>query len=166
MKRRLVPAVALIILLLLAAAGWAGARAQQPVQQPPSQEPGLPQAPATTYQPKFPGDPARSDSEALALAYMRVVIRAQNLYKKRHRHYATSLPELAGTGSFTKRMAHSTERGDYTVNFHSKNKGEAYTLAMIPKQYDSQHRAFFASDDGVMHAEEGKPATEESPKIK
>lgn len=172
MKRRVVPAIAIIILLLLAAAGWAGARAQQPaMQQPPAQqapspEPGLPQAPATTYQPKFPGDPAHSDAEALALAYMRVVIRAQNLYQKRHQHYATSLPELAGTGSFTKRMARTTERGDYTVDFHSKKKGEAYTLAMIPKQYDSQHRAFFASDDGVMHAQEGKPATEESPKIK
>ena len=33
----------------------------------------------TPYQPKFPGDPARSDSEAQALGYMRVVIRAQKL---------------------------------------------------------------------------------------
>jgi hypothetical protein len=172
MKRRVVLAIVLIILLLLTAAAWVGARAQQPAtqqppaQQAPNQEPGPPQAPATAYQPKFPGDPAHSESEALALAYMRVVIRAQNLYEKRHQHYATSLPELAGTGSFTKRMASTTERGDYTVDFHSKNKGDAYTLSMIPKQYDSQHRAFFASDDGVMHAEEGKPASEESPKIK
>ncbi len=149
--------MALVILLLLALPSWAAAAPQEPVP---------PQSPASTYQPQFPGDPAHSEPEALALAYMRVVIRAQNIYKKRHQHYATSLPELAGTGSFTKRMARSTDRGDYTVEFHSKNKGESYTLAMIPKQYDAQHRAFFASDDSVMHAEEGKPATEDSPKIK
>lgn len=161
----------IIIVLLLATGTWVGATAQEPAVQPPAaqtpgQEPAAQQPPLTTYKPKFPGDPAHSDAEALALAYMRVVIRAQNLYNKRHDHYAPSLAELAGTGSFTKRMARSTDRGDYTVDFHSKNKGESYTLAMNPKQYDAQHRAFFADEDGVMHAEEGKPATEDSPKIK
>ena len=70
------------------------------------------QTPATTYQPKFPGDPARSESEAQALAYMRVVLRAEYIYNKRHDKYADSLASLAGTGSFTRRMAKSTERGD------------------------------------------------------
>ena len=37
------------------------------------------QTPETAYKPKFAGDPARSDSEAAALAYMRVVLRAQRL---------------------------------------------------------------------------------------
>jgi len=169
MKRRVVLATIPFLLTSLRGAVH-GARQpaiqQAEARQAPSQQPNLPPAPAPTYQPKFPGDPAHSDAEALALAYMRVVIRAQNLYKRRHQHYATSLPELAGTGSFTKRMASSTERGDYTVDFHSKNKGEAYRLSMIPKQYDSQHRAFFAADDGVMHAEEGRPATEQSPKLR
>ncbi len=156
MKRGSV-ALALIVITILVSSNWAAA-AQQTAPAPPS--------PASTYQPKYPGDPAHSEPEFLALAYMRVVIRAQNLYKKRHNHYATSLAELAGTGSFTKRMARSTDRGDYTVEFHSKNKGESYTLSMIPKQYDPQHRAFFATDDGVIHAEEGKPATEESSNIR
>ena len=161
----------IIILSFLSAATWAAAVAQDPSIQPPSaqtpgQEPASQQPPASTYKPKFPGDPARSDDEALALAYMRVVIRAQNLYKKRHDKYAPTLADLAGTGSFTKRMARTTDRGNYTVEFHSKNKGESYTIAMIPKQYDAEHRGFFADEDAVMHAEEGKPATEESPKIK
>ncbi|HVO62566.1 MAG TPA: hypothetical protein VMT53_16650 [Terriglobales bacterium] len=160
----------IIILLFLSAAAWAVAVAQEPSAQPPSaqtpgQEPAS-QQPLSTYKPKFPGDPARSDDEALALAYMRVVVRAQNLYKKRHDHYAPTLADLAGTGSFTKRMARTTDRGNYTAEFHSKNKGESYTIAMVPKQYDPQHRAFFADEDAVMHAEEGKPATQESPKIK
>jgi hypothetical protein len=170
MKASMKSRSAIIVVLLLTAATWAAIKPQQPATQPPSaqttgQEPTS-QQPTPSYKPKFPGDPARSDDEALALAYMRVVIRAQNLYKKRHDKYAATLADLAGTGSFTKRMARTTDRGNYTVEFHSKNKGESYTIAMLPKVYDAQHRAFFADEDAVMHAEEGKPATEESPKIK
>jgi hypothetical protein len=116
------------------------------------------------YQPKFPGDPARSEAEAEALGYMRVVIRAQKIYKKRHDHYAQSLAELAGTGSFTKRMAHSTDRGDYTVGFRSHKDG--YMLVLTPKQLSSDHRSFFADEDGVIHADDEKGADENSPKIK
>src|SRR5581483_8301399 len=118
----------------------------------------------TTYQPKFAGDPARSQAEAEALGYMRVVIRGQKLYKKRHNHYAQSLAELAGTGSFTKRMAHSTDRGDYTVGFRPHKDG--YMLALTPKQLSADHRSFFADEDGVIHADEQKGADENSPKIK
>src|ERR1035437_8906736 len=42
-----------------------------------------------TYTPKFPGDPARSDSEAAALAYMRVVIRAQRQFNRQYSRFAT-----------------------------------------------------------------------------
>jgi hypothetical protein len=118
----------------------------------------------TAYQPKFPGDPARSEAEAGALGYMRVVLRAQQLYKKRHQKYAPSLLALAGTGSLTKRMARTTDRGDYAASFRSKKDG--FSLSMIPKQYDDQHRAFYAEEDGVIHAEEGQPATAQSPKVK
>jgi hypothetical protein len=121
-------------------------------------------AAAAPYKPKFPGDPARSEAEAGALGYMRVVLRAQREYKKRHDHFAESLPALAGTGTFTKRMARSTDRGDYTVEFHGKK--DNFTLAMVPKQYDDQHRAFFAEENGVIHVEEGRPATAESPRLK
>src|SRR5689334_24744514 len=73
----------------------------------------------TAYQPKFAGDPAHSDSEGAALGYMRTVLRAQRQYKQKYNHYATSLPELVHTGSFTRRMT-KTERGDYTVGFRAK----------------------------------------------
>jgi hypothetical protein len=122
------------------------------------------------YQPKFPGDPAHSDAEAGALGYMRVVLRAQREYKRKHDHYAKSLAALARTGTFTPRMARSTDRGDYTASFHSRKAktadGDGFSLAMTPKQYDDQHRAFYAEEDGVIHAEEGKPATADSPKLK
>jgi hypothetical protein len=124
-----------------------------------------PAAPAqTTYQPKFPGDPARSDSENLALGYMRVVVRAQKEYNKRHNQYATSLADLVNNGSFTRRMAKTTERGDYTVGF--KGKKDGYTLTMTPKNLDAQHRSFYAEEDGVIHGDEGKAADSSSPKVK
>jgi hypothetical protein len=79
------------------------------------------------YRPKFPGDPARSDSEAAALGYARVLSGAQRAYKKKHGEYASSLQSLVGHGSFTKRMT-SPDRGDYRVRF--KGTGEAFSLWM------------------------------------
>jgi len=117
----------------------------------------------TTYQPKFPGDPARSDSEAAALGYMRTTLRAQHTYKKKNGEYAKSLPELVHTGTFTKRMT-NLDQGDYTVSFHSHKDG--FDLLLTPKQQDPQHRSFFAKEDGVIHAEETGQATENSPKLK
>src|SRR6476620_3615756 len=70
----------------------------------------------TPYQPKFKGDPAKSDSEAAALGYMRTVIRAQKIYQKKNNKFAASLADLVHTGSFTKRMV-NPERGDYSVGF-------------------------------------------------
>jgi hypothetical protein len=128
-----------------------------------TEPPGTSSVP-TTYQPKFPGDPARSESESSALGYMRVVVRAQKEYKKRHDHYATTLADLVNNGSFTKRMAKTTERGDYSVGFKSKKDG--YSLTMTPKNLDAQHRSFYADEDGVIHGDETKPADESSPKVK
>lgn len=119
----------------------------------------------TAYQPKFPGDPARSDSEAATLGYMRTVLRAQREYKKKNGHYATSLAALVHTGSFTRRMA-KTDRGDYTVSFKSHKEGEGFELALTPKQLDAQHRSFYATEDGIIHGDEEKAATEESPPVK
>jgi hypothetical protein len=118
----------------------------------------------TTYQPKFPGDPARSDSEATALAYMRVVIRAQHRFNKQYGHYATSLAELVHSGSFTKRMV-NTDRGDYTAAFRGKK--DSFVLTMMPRQQlDAQHRSFYAEDNGKIHADEEKPADDKSPVVK
>jgi hypothetical protein len=117
----------------------------------------------TTYQPKFPGDPARSDSEAAALGYMRTVLRAQHQYEKRNGHFAASLADLVHTGSFTRRMV-SPNRGDYTVGFRSHKDG--FVLTLTPKQLDAEHRSFYAEDDGKIHAEETKAADEDSPIVK
>jgi len=117
----------------------------------------------TPYQPKFKGDPARSESEANALGYMRTVIRAQQQYNKKNDKYAATLADLVHTGSFTRRMT-QTDRGDYTVSFHARKDG--YELTMTPKQVDAEHRAFYANEDAVMHADEQKAADENSPAVK
>jgi hypothetical protein len=144
--------------------------AEQPAAQTaPTAQPAQPSTPpAAAYQPKFPGDPARSESEALALGYMRTVLRAQHEYKKRHNQFADSLEALAGTGSFTKRMAHSTDRGDYTASFRARHEGpnhEGFILTMTPKHMDSEHRSFYAEDNGVIHADDQKAADLDSPKV-
>ena len=117
----------------------------------------------TAYQPKFPGDPARSDSEAAALGYMRTTLRAQHTYNKKNGKYATSLNDLVHTGTFTRRMV-NTDRGDYTVSFHSHKDG--FDLLLEPKHQDAEHRSFYAKEDGVIHVEEDKTANESSPKLK
>jgi len=115
------------------------------------------------YQPKFPGDPARSEAEAQALGYMRTVLRAEHAYKKRHGKYAESLEALDGTGSLTKRMAHTTDRGDYTAS--SRTRHDGFVLTMTPKQLDSEHRSLYAEEDGAIHADDQKPADLDSPKV-
>lgn len=117
---------------------------------------------ASTYQPKFAGDPAHSDSEAEALGYMRVVMRAEHLFNKQYGHYATSLAELVHTGTFTKRMV-NTDRGDYNASF--KGKKDSFAITMTPEQPSADHRSFYGNEDGKIHAEEEKTADDNSPVI-
>jgi len=117
----------------------------------------------TPYQPKFRGDPARSESEAAALGYMRTVLRAQKLYKRKNDKFAASLEDLVHTGSFTKRMV-KTDRGDYSVGFHPNKDG--FDLTMTPKQLNAEHRSFYAGEDAVIHGDDQAAATEKSPVVK
>jgi hypothetical protein len=120
----------------------------------------------TEYQPKFKGDPARSDSEAAALGYLRTFLRAQKIYKKKNGHYATTLLELSKTGSFTRRMAGSTDRGDYTVKFRAHKEKDTFEITMVPKQQDPTHRSFFSDEQGKIRVDETKEADESSEALK
>ena len=117
---------AFFIVLFATLVPFAFARQDSPTPTPQAQ------ASPQTYQPKFHGDPARSDSEAAALAYMRVVLRAQRQFNKQYGHFATSLAELVHSGSFTKRMV-NPKRGDYD----GKLQGEERQLRPHhdPKEY-------------------------------
>src|SRR5437879_2906051 len=120
----------------------------------------------TTYQPKFKGDPAHSDSEAAALGYLRTFLRAQKIYKKKNGHYATTLMELSKTGSFTRRMASSTDRGDYTVKFRAHKEKDTFEITLVPKQPDSTHRSFFSDDQGKIRVDETIEADASSEALK
>jgi hypothetical protein len=117
----------------------------------------------TTFQPKFPGDPAKSDSEEVALGWLRTVMRSQRRYNKNMHRYAPSLAALVGHASFTRRMA-NPDRGDYTAIFHGKKDG--YSVTMVPKQFAPDRRSFYVDDDGKIRVEEDKPATASSPILK
>jgi hypothetical protein len=145
--------VVMIAFLLAACTLWA--QDAPPAPLPADQN-------ASAYKPKFHGDPAHSDSEAAALAYMRVVMRAQMLFNKQYGHYATSLSQLVHTGTFTQRLV-STERGDYTVGF--KSKKDNFVLTMTPKNLDAEHRSFYAENDGKIHGDESKAADSNSPVV-
>jgi hypothetical protein len=129
---------------------------------PPLPQASAPQTTAPGYTPKFRGDPARSDAEAEALAYMRVVMRAEVGFNKKYGHYANSLPQLVHSGTFTQRMV-NPDRGDYTVGYRGKK--DNYTLTMTPKTLDAQHRSFYADDDGRIHADDTKAADANSPVV-
>jgi hypothetical protein len=117
---------------------------------------------APTYTPHYHSDPAHSESEFAALAYMRVVMRAQVVFNKHYGHYATSLSQLVHTGTFTQRMV-NPDRGDYTAGFKTKKDG--FILTMTPKLLDADHRSFYAEEDGKIHADDAKPADADSPVV-
>ena len=149
--------------VLLAATSLLTAQTTPPgAEQPTKQETNADSAQAA-YKPKFAGDPAHSDAEASTLGYMRTVLTAQKLYKRKHNSYATSLAGLVNTGSFTRRMI-KTDRGDYDVSFHSHADG--FSLALTPKQFDANHRAFYADETAVLRAETDKPATSDSDRLR
>jgi hypothetical protein len=50
------------------------------------------------------------------------------------------------------------------VNF--KGKADKFSLGMVPKQFDAEHRSFFADETGTIRVEDDKPATESSPVLK
>ncbi len=122
------------------------------------------QSAAPSYAPKFPGDPARSDAEAAAMGFMRVVVNAQKNYSRKHAgQYAPSLNALVGQGSFTRRML-TPKRGDYSVRF--KGTSKEYSLWLTPATISATERAFFVDQTGIIKAEEDKQASENSPKAK
>jgi len=165
MNRKLF-SVPVFFLTLIAFATLVAMLAQPALAQLPADysraEQNEPSTAPSTYTPKYHGDPAHSDSEFAALAYMRGVMRAQMLFHKHYGHYATSLTQLVHTNNFTQRMV-SPDRGDYTASF--KGKTTSFVLTMTPKSPDALHRYFYAEDDGKIHADESKPADSNSPVV-
>lgn len=109
-----------------------------------------------------PGEVARSQSETLALAYMRTVLNAERAYKKKKGQYTGTLAALVNHGSFTRRMARP-DRGEYAVSLRGGGKG--FALLLVPKEYAFERRSFYMDESGAIRAEEDKPASRESPVV-
>jgi hypothetical protein len=114
------------------------------------------------YRPRSADDPARSQEEAIALAYMRTVVSAQRLYYKSRGRYAPSLAALVGQGSFTKRMT-VADRGAYVVRYRALGERRGYALTLTPREVEPERRAFFVNESGIIRAsEEEEEATADS----
>jgi hypothetical protein len=160
-RRSLAALIVILMLGLVALAQQSSSPAQAATQNtqsgPPSATSGTP------YTPQYKGDPAHSQDENLAILYMHTLLYAQHVYFKKHAHYAPSLYALAGTSSFTRRMV-ATDRGAYTVSFRGGAK--TFSVQLTPKQFDAQHRAFWADQLGILHVAADEPATADSPVLK
>ena len=174
---------AALLLAVFLAACFAGAQRTPPDPPPPASSPAalppaapsvpspLPVPPLTEKQTSTQGSQdaaatsaATSNDENVALAFMRTILTAERIYKKRHSEYPTALSTLAGTGSVTRRMIQSRERAGYRVGYSST--GENFVLTMTPLNFDAQHRAFYTDSSGVIRAEADKPANSHSPAFK
>ena len=134
--------------------------AQDTPSQTPAPAPAAPPHAAPAYTPKSADDKARSQSEFNSIAYARTVLANEREYKKKLGKYSPTLMALAGGGrSFTKRMARA-DRGDYTVQYRGGK--EAFSVTLVPKQFDDTHRSFYVDSSGVMRVQEGAPATAQS----
>jgi hypothetical protein len=121
------------------------------------------QTPSPGYQPKSKNDPAHSQDEFTALAYMHTAVTAEKLYYRKHNRYPDSLLGLVGSGSFTRRMA-NPDRGAYKVGYRLRPDG--YALTMTPPAIDPNHRAFYVDESGQFRVNETAQATDKSAPLK
>jgi hypothetical protein len=138
------------IVLLLAACG---------TNTPPATNSGgnasAPVAPAPTN--------AKAPDENAALDAIAKINEAQSSYFKRNRRYALTLDELVDA-HLIKGVPTTAEMGyDFTVR--PAADAQTYKMTANPVAASSPARHFFTDQSGTVHAETGKDATADSPKI-
>ena len=88
---------------------------------------------------------------------------AQSSYFKRNRRYALTLDELVDA-RLLKAVPTTAETGyDFTVR--PAADAQTYKMIVSPVPALSTARHFFTDQSGAVHAENGKDATADSPKI-
>ena len=108
----------------------------------------------SAYTPKFPGDPARSDSEAgrprlYARRSPRPAPLRETIRPLRH------IPR----GTRPLRLVHQTHGRSQSRRLYRQlpRQEDSFILTMTPQHLDAQHRSFYAEDDGKIYADEEKP---------
>jgi len=105
----------------------------------------------------------KAADEKAALDAIAKINEAQSTYFKRNRRYALTLDELADA-HLIKGVPTAAETGyDFTV--HPAADAQTYKMTANPVVASSTARHFFTDQSGAVHAENGKDATADSPKI-
>ena len=111
----------------------------------------------TSEAPKPPD--TKPPDEAAAIAALKDINRAQADFIRRTRRYAQRTEELIADRLLT---AEPSAEG-YTLSMLPSADAVSYTAKATPAQPAARH--FFTDQTGVIRAENGKPATAESPEI-
>ena len=117
---------------------------------------------ATTPDAEAPSNPKRADENA-ALDAIAKINEAQSSYFKRNRRYALTLDELVDA-HLLKGVPTTAEAG-YDFGLRPAADAQTYNLTANPVPASSAARHFFTDQSGAVHAENGKQATADSPKI-
>jgi hypothetical protein len=137
----------LIVLALVLNAGCGAAPAPQ------SQEAPSPQAAA----------PQKAPDENAALAAITNINKAQKDFFARYRRYALTYEELID--AFFLKEEPTTASTGYDVRLRPAADAASYTIRATPVTPSATAKHFFSDQTGEIHAEKGKDADAQSPKI-
>jgi type II secretory pathway pseudopilin PulG len=114
-------------------------------------------APATTT------SSAKAPDEKAALDAVAKINEAQATYFKLNRRYALTFDELTDAHLLNSEPT-STQTG-YDFSLRPAADAQTYKLSVIPAAPSATARHFFTDQSGAVHAETGKDATSDSPKV-
>ena len=134
--------IALALFVALAGCG------QEPAPAPPATE-----APAATLAP----------DESAAVAVLEAIVEAQGGYFQRNRRYALDYEELV-TSRFLREEPTDATTG-YEIIMRPSADAARFTISAAPLSPSPTARHLFTDQTGVIHSEQGKESSADSPQI-
>jgi type II secretory pathway pseudopilin PulG len=113
--------------------------------------------------PAAPVSSAKAPDEQAALDAIGKIKEAQATYFKLNRRYALTFDELTEAHLLNSEPA--AARTGYDFNLRPAADAQTYKLSVAPAAPSATARHFFTDQSGDVHAETGKDATSDSPKI-
>lgn len=121
------------------------------------------QSSANQAAPATPSSSAKPPDETAALDTIAKINDAESNYFKRNRRYAITFDELVEAHLLNSLPA-ASDTG-YDFNLRPSADAQTYKLAVNPASSAPAVRHFFTDESGAVHAEAGRDATADSPKI-
>jgi hypothetical protein len=106
---------------------------------------------------------AKAPDESAALDVLAKINDAQANYFRRNRRYALTFDELVDAHLIN--SAPAPAQSGYDFNLRPSADAQTYTLSVTPTAPSPTVRHFFTDESGAIHAEAGRDATADSPKI-